>query len=97
MVPVAPALFSTTNDCLSCSPSLFATERATESVAPPGGNGTTIVTGLSGQAWAAPAAAIKLSPAIHLRALRFISVSVLGFIYLLTLTILLVTLTSGIG
>ena len=52
MVPVAPALFSTTKDCLSFSPSLGATARATWSVEPPAGKGTTRVTGLSGQAWA---------------------------------------------
>src|SRR5690606_5308693 len=68
MVPVAPALFSTTKDCLSCSPSLLATARATESVAPPGGKGTTMVTGLSGQACAAPAATIRVKPVNHLRA-----------------------------
>ena len=52
MVPVAPALLSTRKDCLNFSVSSGATARATWSVEPPGGNGTTIVTALSGQVWA---------------------------------------------
>jgi hypothetical protein len=46
--PPAPALFSTTTLCLSSRASASATGRATVSATPPGGNGTTIVTGRSG-------------------------------------------------
>ena len=52
MVPVAPALLSTTKVCLKVAVSEGPMARAIESVEPPGGKGTTSVTGLSGQAWA---------------------------------------------
>ena len=51
--PPAPALFSITIGCFSSRDSASATGRATVSATPPGGNGTIIVTGLSGQVdWA---------------------------------------------
>jgi len=61
MVPVAPALLSTRKDCLSFSPSRGTIARATWSVEPPGGNGTTSVTVFSGQPcpWAARAARLS--------------------------------------
>jgi hypothetical protein len=49
-VPPAPALLSTMKVPPSWSCSLAPTVRAIMSVEPPGGNGTTIVTGLAGQA-----------------------------------------------
>jgi hypothetical protein len=52
MLPLAPPLLSTITFCPSCSPSLCASRRATRSVGPPGGKGTTIVIGLAGQACA---------------------------------------------
>src|SRR5690349_19393355 len=52
MVPVAPALFSTKKVWPVCSCSLAAILRVTTSTAPPGGYGTTILTGLAGQACA---------------------------------------------
>jgi hypothetical protein len=61
MVPVAPALLSTRKDCLSFSPNRGTSARATWSVEPPGGNGTTSVTVFSGQPcpWAASAARLS--------------------------------------
>src|SRR6185369_16148384 len=52
MVPVAPALLSTMNDWPSVLLSDGPMARAMASVDPPGGNGTTRVTGLFGQACA---------------------------------------------
>src|SRR5688500_742254 len=53
MLPPAPARFSTTTDWPQASPSFCARRRATTSVAPPAAKGTTIFTGLLGQACAA--------------------------------------------
>jgi hypothetical protein len=50
MVPVAPALFSMMNVPPKRSCNLGASILAIKSVEPPGGNGTTKDTGLSGQA-----------------------------------------------
>ena len=50
MVPVAPALLSTMKVPPTLSCSLGMRVRAIRSVEPPGGKGTTMVTGLSGQA-----------------------------------------------
>ena len=51
--PPEPGLFSITTGCFSSRDSASATGRATVSATPPGGNGTIIVTGLSGQVdWA---------------------------------------------
>ena len=60
MVPVAPALLSTMNDWPKVLLSEGPMARAMASVEPPGGNGTTSVTGLAGQACAwAPEAVAK--------------------------------------
>ena len=48
--PPAPAWFSTTTGCFSSRASASATGRATVSATPPGGKGTIIVIGRSGQA-----------------------------------------------
>src|SRR5512134_643111 len=48
--PLAPVLFSTTTVVLSISPSGVLIRRAITSDVPPGGNGTMIDSGLSGQA-----------------------------------------------
>ncbi|MNU02435.1 hypothetical protein D3C72_2461390 [compost metagenome] len=48
MMPLAPGRFSTTTDCFSASPSFCEIRRATTSVPPPGGNGTTMRIGLLG-------------------------------------------------
>jgi hypothetical protein len=48
MIPFAPGRFSTTTGCFHASLSFCATVRVMMSVAPPGGNGTTILTGLPG-------------------------------------------------
>src|SRR5688572_21477967 len=52
MVPVAPALFSTTTGWPKVSESFCATVRASVSVAAPGGKGTMIFIGLVGNDWA---------------------------------------------
>ncbi|MNR21766.1 hypothetical protein D3C85_1386850 [compost metagenome] len=62
MLPVAPALFSTTKVCLNCVPRWLLTARAMVSVAPPAGNGTTTFTDLSGQANAGALAASVARP-----------------------------------
>jgi hypothetical protein len=72
IVPVAPGLFSTTNGCPNFSCSLGAIARASVSVDPPGGNGTTIVTGLVGQASAWVESASDIASAAKM---RFIMVS----------------------
>ena len=46
--PPAPALFSTITGCFSMRPIASASGRAVMSATPPGGNGTTIVTGFVG-------------------------------------------------
>jgi hypothetical protein len=51
--PLAPVLFSTMTVVLSISPSGCVMSRAITSDVPPGGNGTMMVSGLSGQAVAA--------------------------------------------
>jgi hypothetical protein len=55
IVPVAPALLSTMNDWPKVLLSDGPMARAMASVEPPGGNGTTRVTGLAGQACACAA------------------------------------------
>src|SRR6478752_1707427 len=62
MVPVAPGLLSTIQVPPSFSGSFCASTRAMASVEPPGGKGTTSVTGLSGQAKALAAAAASARP-----------------------------------
>src|SRR5438132_12953765 len=52
MEPDAPGLFSTMNWCLSESDSLTPSRRASGSTEPPGGNGTTSLTGLVGHSCA---------------------------------------------
>src|SRR5262245_66577038 len=52
-MPPAPPTFSMTTGWPSTSASRLETMRASTSVPPPGGNGTTIVTGRAGQACAA--------------------------------------------
>src|SRR5215831_17119945 len=52
MMPPAPPRLSTMTCCLSCSESICASGRATMSVGPPGGKGTTSRTGLVGYVWA---------------------------------------------
>src|SRR6516164_3316434 len=51
-LPVAPGLFSITNAPLNCVRNCSAIRRATMSVLPPAGNGTTIVTVWDGHGWA---------------------------------------------
>ena len=71
--PPAPLRFSTITDCFNSRASASATGRATVSATPPGGNGTTIVIGLSGQLDCAPllpAATSRQSKAAHLAAHR---------------------------
>src|SRR5687767_122837 len=63
MFPAAPVLFSTRNGWPNLWRSSSASRRATMSVAPPGANGTTIVTGLFGQSSAARAMAGSMSDA----------------------------------
>src|SRR5688572_23790233 len=63
MFPAAPVLFSTRNGWPNLWRSSSASRRATMSVAPPGANGTTIVTGLFGQSSAARATAGSTSDA----------------------------------
>ena len=60
MVPVAPALLSTRNGWPRVWVSLGPIARATLSVEPPGGNGTTRVTGFEGQTCAWAPAAIRV-------------------------------------
>ena len=48
MFPLAPGLFSTTNDCFVVSVSDCASNRANTSVPPPGEDGTMSLTGLAG-------------------------------------------------
>src|SRR5262245_18013045 len=75
MEPEAPARFSTMNGCFSESLSFAAISRASGSTEPPGGNGDTNFTGLSGQA-CAPAAALKhSSKTLTSKANRFIEAS----------------------
>src|SRR5687767_5507457 len=52
MLPLAPALFSTTTGWPSACESLSPRARAARSVEPPGGNPTSSFTGRSGQPWA---------------------------------------------
>ena len=59
MPPPAPALFSMTTGWPSARPIASATGRPTVSATPPGGNGTTIVTGRSGYCAFAAAAIIS--------------------------------------
>src|SRR3546814_6617249 len=67
--PPAPALFSMTTLWPSSCDRASATGRATVSVTPPGGNGTIIVTALSGYcAWAQHAASPRATPHHHLLA-----------------------------
>ena len=47
-MPAAPLRFSITTDCFHLSVSFVATVRAEMSVPPPGGKGTTKVTGFAG-------------------------------------------------
>src|SRR5512139_3605898 len=52
--------------CPSTAPSRSEMMRAMPSVGPPGGNGTTILTGcLPGQAWACSGLAANMAPAAH--------------------------------
>jgi hypothetical protein len=51
-MPPAPPLLSTMTGCPSCFPNGSAMMRATTSVEPPGANGTIILTGRVGYAWA---------------------------------------------
>src|SRR5258706_13791489 len=60
----APGRLSTITVCLHCSLSFCAIARATTSVPPPGGNGTTMRTGLSGYA----AATAHVAPAMAITA-----------------------------
>ena len=55
MLPLAPVLFSMNTFTPSVSPSGLAISRAITSEVPPGGNGTTMRSGLLGQAAAANA------------------------------------------
>src|SRR5438094_454380 len=57
MEPDAPGLFSTMNWWLSESDSLTPSRRASGSTEPPGGNGTTSLTGLAGHSCAFPTVA----------------------------------------
>jgi hypothetical protein len=68
-MPPAPATFSTTICWPSTSPSRRAMIRPSKSVPPPGANGTTIVTGRSGQFWAA-AGLTPLTKAVNARSTR---------------------------
>ncbi len=63
MEPDAPARFSTTTGCLSRSASFWPTMRAAVSVGPPGGNGTTSLMGLVGQACAMAAVPVRAAKA----------------------------------
>ena len=65
MVPVAPALFSMIKLPPKRSCSLGAKVRAMRSVEPPGGNGTTKDTGLSGQAMAPVTHKAAIRPVIN--------------------------------
>ncbi len=58
IAPLAPVLFSTTTVVLSISPSGVEIRRAITSEVPPGGKGTMMVNGLSGQVAASEGAAI---------------------------------------
>ena len=55
MLPLAPGLFSMTNGCPNAAASFSPSARAARSVEPPGGNATTMRTGLLG--YCAPASA----------------------------------------
>ena len=66
MVPVAPALLSVIKVPPNFSWSLGARVRAIKSVEPPGGNGTMMVTGLSGQAHAVDRHTLVNTPARNL-------------------------------
>src|ERR671914_1517329 len=61
--PPAPVRFTTTTGCFQIFSICAASGRPTMSATPPGGNGTTIVTGFEGYAWPSAAAA-KTSSAI---------------------------------
>src|SRR5512137_1484392 len=70
MAPVAPAWFSTTKVWPRLVVILLAIVRAMVSVDPPGGNGTTTVTGFSGKAATAGAAAATVATAPRTSARR---------------------------
>src|SRR5512137_348005 len=74
MAPVAPAWFSTTNDWPRLADILLAIVRAMVSVEPPGGNGTTTVTGFSGKAAnvGATPATVATAPTARARRMVFI-------------------------
>src|SRR5687767_5372624 len=80
MVEPAPGLFSTTTGWPQLSLSFCATDRASTSVVPPGGKGTTMVMVLDGYACAKAegvvrmAAAMAMAPAV-LRIVAIISLS----------------------
>src|SRR5690606_31855744 len=59
MVALAPPRFSTTNGCPRRCASCLASCLATMSVGPPGGNGTTMVTGRCGHVTSAAAAVLQ--------------------------------------
>src|SRR6187401_1798152 len=67
MLPPAPGLLSTITDCFHSVESLSATMRHSASFEPPGGNGTTMRTPLSGQVWACAGRATARSAAISRR------------------------------
>jgi predicted carbohydrate-binding protein with CBM5 and CBM33 domain len=76
MVPPAPARFSTTTGWPSEADSFSATRRATTSVEPPAGNGTTIRTGRDGKVCAATGkASVPARPASTVRRLMNMSFS----------------------
>jgi len=52
IAPLAPGRFSAMTDCPSRCVSQSAVMRASESVTPPGGNGTMTLIGFCGQVWA---------------------------------------------
>jgi hypothetical protein len=81
MEPLAPPRFSTTKVCFIESVRRAATARASRSVVPPGGYGTTIFTGRSGYFSCAPTAGDKAWMAIassepNSRGVFFMSLSV---------------------
>src|SRR5512134_3083531 len=78
MVPPAPAVFSTTTDWPRVFDIPCASPRPTRSVGPPAVNGTTIVMGFEGKAWAqADDATAVHSAAAARRRIIFIVVSLL--------------------
>jgi hypothetical protein len=74
--PDAPGLFSTMNCCPSSSLSLVPSSRASGSTEPPGGNGTTSLTGFVGHCCAA---AGRATAATRAKQAARISVDSIGF------------------